>query len=101
MGITRGLYVTVSPHRLERMKSDIFFAHRLKEIVKDKIISACFDTLICLRSFLFAKCQNEKCRQGTQNRVSDGAFLCVFSCEKHSRNVIRHLLHCNSIAFTS
>ena len=35
MGITRGLYVTVSPHRLERMKSDIFFAHRLKGIEKD------------------------------------------------------------------
>jgi len=33
-----------------------------------------FYTLISFGLFEFTKCQNEKCRQKTQNRVSDDTF---------------------------
>jgi len=31
--------------------------------------------------FWFTKCQNEKCRQKTQNRASDGTFFGMFRDE--------------------
>ncbi len=37
-----------------------------------------FDTLIGFAMFWFAKCQNEKCRQKTQNRASAGTFFGMF-----------------------
>ena len=37
-----------------------------------------FDTLKGFCAFWFTKCQNEKCRRKTRNRVSDGTFSCMF-----------------------
>ena len=43
-----------------------------------KLHSFCFDTLTGIFLPYFTKCQNEKYRQKTQNRASDGTFTGLF-----------------------
>ena len=58
------------------------------------------DILKVLTMYDFAKCQNEKCRQQTQNRVADGTFLDLFGDKHRIYDVKAYLPYCNMIAFT-
>ena len=58
------------------MSSDFFTCEGL--------YSGCIDILIVFVRFLLTKCQNEKCRQKTQNRVSDGISICAFRGKNNS-----------------
>ena len=58
------------------------------------------DILKVLTMFKLTKCQNEKCRQQTQNRVADGTFLDLFRDKHRIYDVKAYLPYCNMIALT-